>query len=178
MAVQEQPSVDNTFNMDNANTYKQDAIWLLQQMIAIPSFSKEEDVTATIIDTYLKGKGVHTYRTGNNIYATNKYFDKNKPTILLNSHHDTVKPNPGYTKDPFEPSIEDGKLFGLGSNDAGASLVSLLATFLYFYDKKDLPYNILFLASAEEEISGVDGVELAIAEVVGTPDPVHQLAAS
>src|SRR5882757_10024984 len=108
---------------------------LLKQLIAIPSFSKEEDGTAEIIVNFLSTQNVHAKRLGNNLYAKNKYYDDDKPTILLNSHHDTVKPAKGYTKDPFCAIEEDGKLFGLGSNDAGGSLVALIATFLFFYDR-------------------------------------------
>ncbi|MET1258923.1 M20 family metallo-hydrolase [Flagellimonas sp. DF-77] len=130
------------------------ALQLLQQLIAIPSFSEEEDETAAAIDAWLKGYGVVTKRQYNNIYAFNKYYDENKPNLLLNSHHDTVKPNSGYTKDPFHPHIEDGKLYGLGSNDAGGALCSLLATFVHFYDRDDLNYNIIMSATAEEEDAG------------------------
>jgi len=95
------------------------------------------------------------------VIAYNKYFDESKPTILLNSHHDTVKPNPGYTKDPFKAIVEDGKLYGLGSNDAGGCLVSLIAAFVYYYQDKNLAYNLCLIASAEEEISGKNGIEEA-----------------
>lgn len=135
-----------------------EAIELLQQLIATPSLSKEEDKTAAIIETFLRRKGATVNRHLNNVWAKNKMFDAAKPTILLNSHHDTVKPNKGYTKDPFAPIIEDGKLYGLGSNDAGGALVSLLATFLHFYDKS-FKYNLIFAATAEEEISGKNGIE-------------------
>lgn len=135
-----------------------EAIELLQQLIATPSLSKEEDKTAAIIETFLRRKGVTVSRHLNNVWAKNKMFDAAKPAILLNSHHDTVKPNKGYTKDPFAPIIEDGKLYGLGSNDAGGALVSLLATFLHFYDKP-FAYNLIFAATAEEEISGKNGIE-------------------
>jgi acetylornithine deacetylase len=119
-------------------------------------------------------------RTKNNVWATNKYFDESKPNLLLNSHHDTVKPNKGYTKDPFKAIVEDGKLFGLGSNDAGGCLVSLLACFTYFYSKKNLNYNIIIVASAEEESSGPDGLnsmlsiipEIDVA-IVGEPTQMH-----
>lgn len=141
---------------------QKDAINLLKTLISIPSFSKEEDRTAVILNTFLLERNVNTQRIKNNIWATNLYFDKAKPTILLNSHHDTVKPNKGYTLAPFSPFESNGKLYGLGSNDAGASLVSLLATFLYYYDQQGLPYNIVFVASAEEEISGQDGIELVL----------------
>jgi len=152
-------------NNEDVNILQSDAIDLLKKLIAIPSFSKEEDKTAAAIELFLQSKNVLSQRLLNNIWAKNKYFDETKPTILLNSHHDTVKPNKGYTLDPFSPIVredsfgEKDKLFGLGSNDAGASLVSLIATFVYFYEKKDLKYNIIMAASAEEEISGKYGIE-------------------
>lgn len=136
-----------------------DAVGLLKQLISTPSFSNEEDKTATLIEHFFTAKNIPSNRLLNNVWAVNKYYDEAKPTILLNSHHDTVKPNPQYTKDPFEPIVEDGKLYGLGSNDAGGCLVSLIATFIYFYDKEDLNYNIVIAATAEEEISGVNGIE-------------------
>lgn len=138
----------------NKESLAQEAIALLKQLIAIPSFSEEEDETAALIDTWLQNHGVATKRQYNNIYAFNKYYEEGKPNLLLNSHHDTVKPNSAYTKDPFHPHVEDGKLYGLGSNDAGGCLCSLLATFVYFYERKDLPYNIIMTATAEEEDAG------------------------
>jgi acetylornithine deacetylase/succinyl-diaminopimelate desuccinylase-like protein len=143
----------------NTDLLKQESIELLKQLIAIPSFSKEEDKTALTIAQHLESKGVLINRSGNNVWALNKHFNPAKPTILLNSHHDTVKPNSGYTRDPFKPEIIDGKLFGLGSNDAGGPLVSLMATFLYFHDQADLKFNVILAATAEEEISGIDGIE-------------------
>lgn len=147
---------------NTVNILQDEAISLLKELIATPSFSKEEDETAGILCRFIGEKGIEHSRVGNNVYALNKYYDANKPSILLNSHHDTVKPNKGYTFDPFSPFEKDGKLFGLGSNDAGGCLVSLLATFLYFYDQKDLDHNVVFAASAEEEISGVNGIELVL----------------
>lgn len=144
-----------------------DSITLLKQLISTPSFSREEEKTAVLIEMFLQERMVSFERSGNNIWAFNKHVDANKPTILLNSHHDTVKPNPGYTKDPFAPIVEDGKLYGLGSNDAGGCLVGLLAAFLFYYDREDLPYNLCFLASAEEEISGKNGVEEALNHIEG-----------
>ena len=132
----------------------QKAIALLKELISIPSFSGEEDKTGDAIEAFLQGFGIKTERQFHNIYAFNKYFDESKPTLLLNSHHDTVKPNSAYTKDPFNPHIEDGKLYGLGSNDAGGCLVSLLATFVHFYDKEGLSHNIIMAATAEEEDAG------------------------
>ncbi len=135
------------------------ATHLLSDLIAIQSFSKEEDGTASALKNFLEQEGVETYRKGNNIWAKNKHFSPTKPTVLLNSHHDTVKPNVGYTRDPFNAEVVDGKLFGLGSNDAGGPLVSLIAAFLYFFDRTDMKYNILIAATAEEEISGTGGIE-------------------
>lgn len=158
----------------------QDALALLQRLIAIPSLSKEEDKTADEIAVFLEQRGVNIHRKGNNVWAYNQHFDAKKPTILLNSHHDTVKPNQGYTRDPFLPEIIDGKLYGLGSNDAGGALVSLIATFLYFYPKENLKYNILIAATAEEEISGKEGLERIVPDlgklefaIVGEPTEMH-----
>lgn len=166
--------------MEQAQLY-QDATLLLQQLIATPSLSREEHNTADLLVSFLRGKGVQQVdRKKNNIWAFNKYVNPLLPTLLLNSHHDTVKPNASYTRDPFEPTIEDGKLFGLGSNDAGGCLVSLIAAFLYFYERDDLQYNLVLAATAEEEISGVDGIELILPElgkleaaIVGEPTETH-----
>ncbi|HZY78753.1 MAG TPA: M20 family metallo-hydrolase [Cyclobacteriaceae bacterium] len=136
----------------------QEAIELLTQLISIPSFSREEDRTADAIQAFFRRQHIPTQRHGNNVWAKNLNFTEGKPTLLLNSHHDTVKPNPAYTRDPFKPVIEDGKLYGLGSNDAGGPLVSLIATFVRFFPQK-LKYNLVFAASAEEEISGTNGIE-------------------
>lgn len=137
----------------------------MQQLISIPSFSKEENRTADLIEQVLRQHGIATHRKLNNIWSWNKHFDASKPTILLNSHHDTVKPNSGYTRDPYDAKIEDGKLYGLGSNDAGGCLVSLIAVFLYFYERGNLKYNFCLATTAEEEISGVNGLELIIPEL-------------
>lgn len=148
--------------MKDITTLQSDAIALLCQLIETPSFSREEDQTTALINAHLNKQGVDTICIANNVIAKNYYFDECKPSILLNSHHDTVKPNIGYTLNPFEPIIKDGKLFGLGSNDAGGCLVSLIACFIFFYKEEDLPFNIILAASAEEEISGNDGVELLL----------------
>ena len=146
-------------NKANIIVLQEKALFLLKELIAIPSFSKEEERTASILDTFLQSNGVTAERHLNNVWAKNKHFNSDKPTILLNSHHDTVKPNKGYTLDPFAPIEKEGKLYGLGSNDAGGPLVSLLATFLYFYEKENLSYNLIYAATAEEEISGKNGIE-------------------
>lgn len=152
------------------------AILLLKELIATPSFSSEENSTALLIEKWFTTYGMQYKREKNNVYAFNKYFDKAKPSLLLNSHHDTVRPNSAYTKDPFLPQEENGKLYGLGSNDAGGALVSLIATFSYFYDKKELSHNLIIVASAEEESSGPNGLnsmlkilpEISLA-IVGEP---------
>ena len=136
-----------------------EALSLLQELVSIPSFSREEDATASAIEIFFARHGVQAYREGNNVWAKNKIFDPAKPTILLNSHHDTVRPNAGYTRDPFNPEISENRLFGLGSNDAGGPLVSLMATFLHYHDHPALKYNLVMAATAEEEISGTGGIE-------------------
>jgi len=162
------------------NELTQAAIQLLKELIATPSISREEEKTANLIQTFLEKNGVLTHRIKHNIWAQNKNFNPALPSILLNSHHDTVKPNAGYTKDPFMPIVENGILYGLGSNDAGGCLVSLIVTFLYFYDKENLPYNLILAATAEEEISGPNGVVLTIPElgpidfaIVGEPTEMN-----
>ncbi len=135
------------------------ALQLLQQLIATPSFSCEEAGTAHVLEHFFQQKNIVTQRTGHNIWSQNRDFDPSKPTYLLCSHHDTVRPSPDYTRDPFTPSIETERLYGLGSNDAGGCLVSLAATFVWYYEQENLPFNLVFAAVAEEEISGKNGVE-------------------
>jgi acetylornithine deacetylase len=144
-------------------------IALLQKMIAIPSFSKEESGTADAIAGCLKEHGVAFERIGNNIVAYNQYYDSNLPLILLNSHHDTVQPVSGWTLNPFEPTITDGRLYGLGANDAGGALVSLMGTFLFFHAQQGLQYNLVLVASAEEEISGMGGISMVLPHLRKTP---------
>ncbi|WJJ96672.1 M20 family metallo-hydrolase [Algibacter luteus] len=135
-----------------------DAIQLLKTLIETQSFSSEEDVTAAHIEDWFKRYKIDYKRTKNNVWAVNKHYQEGKPTLLLNSHHDTVKPNSAYTNNPFEAFVEDGKLYGLGSNDAGGCLVSLIATFTHFYNQDNLKYNLVIVASAEEESSGPNGL--------------------
>jgi acetylornithine deacetylase len=151
------------------------ALALLQRLIATPSFSREENITADIIQEFLHERRIPTGRKGNNVWACNQTFDAKKPTLLLNSHHDTVKPNQDWTRNPFAPDIEDGILYGLGSNDAGGALVSLIAAFVHFYER-DMPFNLILAPSAEEEIIGKNGVESILpdlgrihAAIVGEP---------
>ncbi len=159
-------------------------VQLLRDLIAEPSFSREEQGTAVIMAGFLENRGIPVQRKHHNVWAANRHFDPAKPTILLNSHHDTVKPNPAYTLDPFTPLEKDGKLYGLGSNDAGAPLVGLLAAFLHFYEREDLKYNLIYAATAEEEISGPNGVESILPDlgdiafaVVGEPTRMHMAVA-
>lgn len=166
------------------NILQHDAIGLLKELIATPSFSKAEEKTAGIIAKFFATRDIAATWAGNNIFALNKHFDKSRPTILLNSHHDTVKPNPQYTRDPFSPVTEDGKLFGLGSNDAGGCLVALIAVFLHFYERQGLKYNIAIAATAEEEISGTGGIEYTLpylpaidCAIVGEPTQMQMAVA-
>lgn len=158
----------------------QEAITLLKQLIATQSFSREEEGTAALIEAFLEKKGIPFHRKKNNIWAYNQHFDATKPTVLLNSHHDTVKPNPSWTLNPYEPLVQDGKLYGLGSNDAGGSLCSLIVTFCHFYNNPHLTHNVVLAATAEEEISGREGLEMIVDDlppidfaIVGEPTEMH-----
>lgn len=142
-----------------------DSIALLQELIHTPSFSREEAQTADLLERFLTSRGAQVSRKGHNVWAYNRYFDPSKPTILLNSHHDTVRPNANYTKDPFVAEVVDGKLYGLGSNDAGGCLVSLMAAFLSFHEQENLRFNLCFAATAEEEISGKQGLESVLPDL-------------
>lgn len=134
-------------------------IHLLKEMIRIPSFSGEEGDVSGLIESFLASRNVEFISNGFNTWAYNRHFDPTKPTILLNSHLDTVRPNSGYTRDPFTPETEEEKLYGLGSTDAGASVVSLLAAFLHFYGRENMGYNLCIALTAEEERSGTNGIE-------------------
>jgi acetylornithine deacetylase len=166
--------------MSQIEELQQEAIELLQDLINTPSLSSEEDQTAAIIKNWLEKHGVNCLQQDNNVYAINKHEDPSKPYLLLNSHHDTVLPNSGYTRDPYKAAIENGKLFGLGSNDAGGALVCLLATFVYFYNQEDIAYNIVVAATAEEETSGDYGLNSLLktlpaidTAIVGEPTQMH-----
>ena len=146
----------------NISELQEKAIELLKNLIQTQSFSQEEEGTAALLESWMKDHDIVYDRHSNNVWAKNKFFDDSKPSLLLNSHHDTVKPNSAYTRDPFKAEIVDGKLFGLGSNDAGGCLVSLLATFTYFYNQEDLDYNIIFAGTAEEETNGKNGIAMML----------------
>ena len=142
------------------------AVFLLEKLISIRSFSGEENAAADEVEKFLHEQSVSSIRKFNNLWCYNKFFDQHKPTIMLNSHLDTVKPNTQYVNDPFAPIIKDGKLFGLGSNDAGGAVVSLISTFLYFYERKDLPFNICLAVTAEEENSGRLGIKCVLNDLM------------
>lgn len=160
-----------------------DTVDLLKRMISIPSLSRQEDEAADMLETYISNTGFEVKRKGNNIWILSPGFSESKPTILLNSHIDTVKPVSAWTKDPFTPIEENDRLYGLGSNDAGASVVSLLHTF-YLLTQKQQDYNLVFLASCEEEVSGKNGIESVLSDVpqpafaiVGEPTGMHPAVA-
>lgn len=143
------------------STLTAEAVSLLKSLIAIPSISREENAAADFLQNYIESEGMATGREGNNVWCLSPMFDLKKPTILLNSHIDTVKPINGWRKDPFTPREENGKVYGLGSNDAGASVVSLYQVFMQLC-RTVQSYNLIFLASCEEEVSGANGVEMAL----------------
>lgn len=144
-------------------------ITLLKELIACPSFSREEQNAAAIIRRFLDQSGYEYELQQNNTWLKNKHWKDGLPVILLNSHIDTVKPASGYTRDPFSPDVEDGILYGLGSNDAGGALVTLLAVFEHFHSREELPFNLIYAATAEEEISGTNGLA-SILEKLGQFD--------
>lgn len=158
----------------------EEAIDLLKKLIETPSFSSEENNTAILLENWFISNGINFKRENNNIWAYNLHYDKSKPNLLLNSHHDTVKPNEGYTLNPFSAIEKDRRLFGLGSNDAGGCLVSLIATFTYFYSLENLPYNLIIAGTAEEENSGPNGLNSILKHlpeiecaIVGEPTEMH-----
>ena len=142
-------------------TMTDEAVGLLKELIAIPSVSREEAQAADCLQRYIELQGMETGRKGNNVWCLSPAFDLKRPTLLLNSHIDTVKPVAGWRKPPFAPTESNGRLYGLGSNDAGASVVSLLQVFLALC-RTAQPYNLVFLASCEEEVSGAGGIESAL----------------
>ena len=157
---------------------------LLKNLIASPSPSRQEDLTARILGDFFQQHQVPTFRNGHNIWAYNQRRSPHKPTLLLNSHHDTVKPVRGWTRVPYEPVVEDGRLYGLGSNDAGGCLIALIAAFLELYERDDLPVNLVLAATAEEEISGAGGIAAIVPEleplwagIVGEPTQLQPAVA-
>ena len=145
-----------------AQQYTGEAVSLLSHLIATPSVSREERRAADIMEEELTRCGFTPHREANNVWAIGPCQRENRPTLLLNAHIDTVKPVASYTRNPYEPSLEDGTLYGLGSNDCGGGLVSLLQVFRELSASERCPYNLVYLASAEEEVSGKDGISRAL----------------
>lgn len=135
---------------------------LLQKLISVQSLSREEERAALIIRYFFTESGINYDSNLNNTWVKNKFWQDGLPVILLNSHIDTVKPSGGYTRDPFSPDIEGDILYGLGSNDAGGALITLLAVFMHFNSLENLPFNLIYAATAEEEISGANGLEIIL----------------
>ena len=153
-----------------------DPLHLLTRLIQTPSLSRQEKGTADLIEQHLCDHGITSHRHLNNVWARNRCWSDDQPTILLNSHHDTVKPAAGYTRDPHHAEVIDGKLYGLGSNDAGGALVSLIAAFIALENDPELNCNLVLAATAEEEISGPNGIAALLpllppidAGIVGEP---------
>lgn len=170
--------------MNSLSDIQISAIDLLKDLIATPSFSTMEGRTADLMERWFKERGIPHQRHLNNVWAVSKHFDPHKPSILLNSHHDTVRPNKAYTKDPFTPEVLEGRLYGLGSNDAGGPLVSLLASFTYLWGEEQLPINLVYAATAEEEINGSGGIAALLPElpplsaaIVGEPTKMQMAIA-
>lgn len=159
-------------------------ISLLQSLISVSSLSRDEQDAARIIRDFLADSGVIYETSVNNTWVKNKFWKDGLPVVLLNSHIDTVKPASGYTRNPFSPDVEDGILYGLGSNDAGGALVTLLAVFMHFNLQENLPFNLIYAATAEEEISGANGMESILKElgaidlaIVGEPTKMQMAIA-
>lgn len=159
------------------------AVALLRRLIATPSPSREEGAAADIMEAELRSMGYKPHRKGNNVWAEASARDDSKPTILLDAHIDTVRPSAAWSRDPYDACIEDGRLYGLGSNDTGGSVVSLLAAF-DFLAQRPQPYNLIYLASAEEEVTGEGGVRAVLGElghidfgVVGEPTGMNPAVA-
>jgi len=159
-------------------------ISLLKSLISVSSLSRNEGEAAQIIRGFFTGSNVKYDSKGNNTWVKNQFWKEGLPIVLLNSHIDTVKPASGYTRNPFSPDVENGVLYGLGSNDAGGSLVTLLAVFMHFNRVENLPFNLIYAATAEEEISGTNGLESILDElgkldlaIVGEPTQMQMAIA-
>lgn len=148
-----------------------DAVALLKQLIATPSVSREEDKAATLLMRQMEAWGMECSREGNNVWTIAAGYDEQRPTLLLNAHIDTVKPVATWSRDPFTPQQEGDQLFGLGSNDCGGGLMALLQAFRVLSSRPQL-YNLIYLASAEEEVSGKGG----ISSIIGSHLPQIDLA--
>ncbi|MCQ2226438.1 MAG: M20 family metallo-hydrolase [Bacteroidales bacterium] len=169
--------------MATIEQYTSESVELLRKMIATPSVSRDESAVADLIQEWMTSKGLNVNRKGNNLWLCSEDCENGKPVVLLNSHIDTVKPAAGYTRDPFAATIENGRLYGLGSNDAGGPMVSLLAAYRYL-TQTEQPYRLIYLASCEEEVSGRGGIESVIPDlgkidlaIVGEPTKMQMAVA-
>ena len=169
-AARKRPATGPAFRNDSqtktsdVNPDATKAIELLRRLVALPSPSGREEATAELLRDCLAQRGAAPERLHNNVWARSAHFDPARPTLLLNSHHDTVRPAAGYTRDPYDPAVEGDRLYGLGSNDAGASLVALTETFLALY-RRPLPFNLVLALTAEEECSGPRGIGALLPEL-------------
>lgn len=161
-----------------------EALRLLARLIATPSVSRQETEAADILQEYMESRGLQPSRIGNNLLAVAPHYDADRPTLLLNAHIDTVKPVASWTRDPFKPEREGDRLYGLGSNDCGGGLMALLQVFIRLRDCRDLAYNLAYLASCEEEVSGANGFSLALPQlphidvaIVGEPTAMQPAVA-
>ncbi len=157
---------------------------LLSRLIATPSFSREETAAADVLEDFMRSVGLLPKRKGNNLWLLPKKMREGVPTLLLNAHIDTVRPVAGWQRDPFAPTLEGDRLYGLGSNDCGGGLVCLLQTFRRLADSENCPWNLIYLASAEEEVSGKNGIESVLPElppidlaIVGEPTAMQPAVA-
>lgn len=139
-----------------------EAVELLSHIVSIPAISREEDKKADFIEDFLKDKGLSPHRLNNNIWCTSGSWKEERPTLLLNAHIDTVRPAKGWQHRPFAATLEGETLYGLGTNDCGGGLVCLMQVFLELHEKDDLRWNLIYLASAEEEVSGKNGIECVL----------------
>ena len=158
----------NFADMAQHTDYAGEAAGLLSSLIGIPSHSREEGAAADFLQGWMEGRGIATHRLGNNTWSLSQDYDPGRPTLLLNAHIDTVKPAAGWTRDPYTPTIENGRLYGLGSNDCGGGLVALLQAFRMLQGA-GLPFNLVYLASAEEEVSGSGGISAVLEEWAAKP---------
>lgn len=152
-------TADELMNIPHPTYLLEESIRVLQSLIRIPSVSRTESEATDFLFNYLTEQGASPLRLHNNVWACSTHFQADRPTLLLNAHIDTVKPNASWTRQPYIPSMEGTRLYGLGSNDCGGGLCTLMQVFLYLREQEGLPYNLVYLASAEEEVSGKEGIE-------------------
>ena len=163
----------------NIEIQTHDAVNLLKSIVNIPSISRDEKNVADHLEQYMEERSLHPHRSGNNIWCISPYYNKEKTTLLLNAHIDTVKPSDSWTRQPFVATQEGERIYGLGTNDDGGSVVTLLQAFITL-SRKEQPYNLIYLVSCEEEVSGKNGIEAVLPllphidlALVGEPTGMH-----